>query len=167
MSDDKMKQILTDYGPVSVAMYASSSSFQGYTSGVYSGCPANANLKINHGALLIGYDADGNWIIKNSWGTGWGENGYATISKYYNCGITFYADYLILNDGNVEYSVDMKDSGGDGWNGYVFGVKQDGEVVSTFGEGFTSGSTSSVSDLGVGLNKTAEIFVVTAGTKST
>lgn len=41
----------------------------------------------NHAVLVVGYDAEGNWIIKNSWGEDFGENGYITISKNFNCNL--------------------------------------------------------------------------------
>ena len=82
-------------------MYASATSLQAYSSGVYSGCPTDARDKINHGALLVGYDADGNWIFKNSWGTDWGINGFGIISKDYNCGFDYYADYLKIVDNGL------------------------------------------------------------------
>ncbi len=54
-----------------VAIYANSG-FLSYTGGVYTGCPANANTLVNHAVLLYGFDSQGNWLIKNSWGTTWG-----------------------------------------------------------------------------------------------
>ena len=45
---------------------------------------------INHGVTLIGWDdTKGAWLVKNSWGTGWGESGYIWIS--YNCNNVGYA----------------------------------------------------------------------------
>jgi C1A family cysteine protease len=32
---------------------------------------------------VVGYDADGNWICRNSWGTGWGQGGYFTLPHAY------------------------------------------------------------------------------------
>jgi hypothetical protein len=52
-----------------------------YSSGVYS-CSRAANYNdLNHGVQVIGYDSSGNYIIKNSWGTTWGENGYGYVSS--------------------------------------------------------------------------------------
>jgi cathepsin L len=84
-----MKDILS-YAPVAAAMYVEAG-FYRYSSGVYTGCPdydtSVANL--NHAVVIVGYDENGNYIIKNSWGTGWGENGFATISKDFDCGLAF------------------------------------------------------------------------------
>jgi cathepsin L len=39
---------------------------------------------INHAVILCGWDdAKGAWLLKNSWGTGWGENGFMWIK--YGC----------------------------------------------------------------------------------
>jgi C1A family cysteine protease len=39
-----------------------------------------------HAILVVGYDTDGNgeeyWLIKNSWGSGWGANGYGKIARF-------------------------------------------------------------------------------------
>lgn len=82
-------QTLLNYAPVGILIYADSG-FMSYSSGVYSGCPsfATSYSHINHAVMLIGYDASGNWIIKNQWGTSWGESGYATISHTNNCALS-------------------------------------------------------------------------------
>lgn len=41
---------------------------------------------MNHAVVIIGYTPT-HWIIKNSWGTGWGQNGFAYVNKSSNCGI--------------------------------------------------------------------------------
>ena len=49
------------------------------------------NLRGGHAILLMGFDDNHEyWICKNSWGTGWGENGYFRI-KYGESGILPYA----------------------------------------------------------------------------
>ena len=69
------------HGPVSIAIDASSFVFRFYKNGVID-IPANQSFQINHAVLLTGYDKDENgtyWIIQNSWGTDWGNHGYAKI----------------------------------------------------------------------------------------
>jgi C1A family cysteine protease len=67
--------------PTSVAVQADQSAFQFYTSGVITkGC----GTSLNHGILAVGYiavetDLAPHWICKNSWGAGWGDNGYVRI----------------------------------------------------------------------------------------
>lgn len=65
-------QDLVSYAPIAVAMFVDAG-FQSYSSGIYTGCPSfNSSVAgLNHAVLLIGYDSSGNYIIKNSWGTGW------------------------------------------------------------------------------------------------
>jgi C1A family cysteine protease len=72
MTSDDLKALLVD-SPVG-ALILADSGFMSYSSGVYSGCPpfATSHANINHAVMIVGYDSNGNWIIKNSWGTGWG-----------------------------------------------------------------------------------------------
>jgi len=66
--------------PVSVAVRANQAVFQQYTSGVIT---ADCGARIDHAILAVGWGNDpvyGNyWIVENSWGTGWGMNGYVLI----------------------------------------------------------------------------------------
>jgi cathepsin L len=73
---DQIKQALCDHGPVAVAMEATRL-FQAYTGGVYNEPGISG---INHAVTIVGWD-DSNqaWIVKNSWGMGWGEAGYFRI----------------------------------------------------------------------------------------
>jgi hypothetical protein len=85
-----IKQAIVDYGPVSVAVYANSA-MQGYTGGIFNGCES---LECNHAVVLVGWDDDqgsgGVWFMRNSWGTGWGEDGgYMRIP--YGCSQIGYA----------------------------------------------------------------------------
>jgi C1A family cysteine protease len=86
-------------GPVSVAIDAGSISFQLYMGGIVKYlCGSN----LDHGVLLVGYGTEGStdyWLVKNSWGAGWGEKGYVRIhnnkeeGKDGVCGITLSASY--------------------------------------------------------------------------
>merc|ERR1711948_8217 len=72
--------------PISVAVQADQSAFQRYSGGIVtSGC----GTQLDHGVLAAGYDSDaGYFLVKNSWGASWGDNGYLKISTSGNvCGI--------------------------------------------------------------------------------
>jgi C1A family cysteine protease len=76
-------------GPVSVAIEADQSIFQFYTSGVLDG---NCGRNLDHGVTAVGFGADsstGYWIVKNSWGTTWGDKGYIQMRRGKNlCGMS-------------------------------------------------------------------------------
>jgi C1A family cysteine protease len=93
--------------PVSVAIEADQSVFQFYRSGVISTKSCGTNL--DHGVLLTGYGTDlttglDYWKVKNSWGSGWGDNGFvllqrnmnATLGQKGTCGISAMASYPVL-----------------------------------------------------------------------
>jgi len=76
--------------PVAVAIEASGRSFQSYRSGVFSG-PCGQNL--DHAVLAVGFTGNA-YIVKNSWGTSWGEGGYIRMARPSNtCGIQNVACY--------------------------------------------------------------------------
>lgn len=81
-------------GPVVVRVRADTGIWQGYTSGVINnpGCFADSNIW-NHAVVIVGtgvQDGLSYWLIRNSWGTSWGESGYVKVaiteSGYGICG---------------------------------------------------------------------------------
>ncbi|XP_010519533.1 PREDICTED: KDEL-tailed cysteine endopeptidase CEP3 [Tarenaya hassleriana] len=87
--------------PVSVAIDAGSTDFQLYSEGVFTG---ECGTQLNHGVAVVGYgeSEEGRkyWIVRNSWGDGWGEGGYVRIERSVDdkegrCGIAMEASYPI------------------------------------------------------------------------
>ena len=71
------------YNPISVSLHSANYGFQFYSGGFIdpetAGCDNNGG--IDHAVLLVGYGVDEDtgreyWIVKNSWGEGWGEQGF-------------------------------------------------------------------------------------------
>ena len=87
----KLTKYLSTSGPIPVGIDAGPRSFQHYSTGVYydESCKKD---RLNHSVLLVGYGSDKNgdyYIMKNSWGTGWGDMGYMKIARnrQNTCGI--------------------------------------------------------------------------------
>ncbi|XP_057811078.1 vignain-like [Salvia miltiorrhiza] len=87
--------------PVSVAMDAGGSNLQFYSEGVFTG---ECGTELDHGVAVVGYGStlDGTkyWIVKNSWGPEWGEQGYIRMQRGVDareglCGIAMDASYPI------------------------------------------------------------------------
>jgi C1A family cysteine protease len=84
--------------PVAVAIAANAIMF--YTSGIFNNAACGTGL--NHGVTAVGYGTEGKnnfYIVRNSWGAGWGESGYirmdSDVQKDTNgiCGICMVASY--------------------------------------------------------------------------
>ena len=83
-SVDEIKQAICDHGPVSASFWATAT-FQAYSSGIFNESVSptfNGQAQTNHSMAIVGWsDSQGGyWIVKNSWGTDWGESGYARIA---------------------------------------------------------------------------------------
>lgn len=88
-SADGLKNAL-QYYPIAVAIEGENDSFRNHKGGIITqGCGTH----IDHAVMAVGYGKDSSGqeyiIIKNSWGTWWGESGYARIAPN-QCGITYY-----------------------------------------------------------------------------
>lgn len=76
--DGNLMKAAVSTGPISIGISCSSPIFQHYTSGVID--DPECGINIDHGVTIVGYTKD-YWIIKNSWSSKWGEQGYMRV-KY-------------------------------------------------------------------------------------
>jgi cathepsin L len=80
---DALLHAVATVGPVTVSVDASQ--WKNYESGVFNGCSYTDNIDIDHAVVLVGYGTDETlgdfWLVRNSWGTGYGENGYIRIHR--------------------------------------------------------------------------------------
>ena len=82
-------------GPIAVAVDAERS-MQNYLGGVYSGSCSSKCYMGNHAVLIVGYESNKYWIMKNSWGKSWGEKGYMKMKMGVNtCGIACDGSYPV------------------------------------------------------------------------
>ncbi len=71
--------------------------------------PTTSEIIGHHAILVIGYDdTKGAWWIKNSWGTAWGEGGFARVG-YGTCGLDGQYDFY---DPHVEFAADASSEDG-------------------------------------------------------
>ncbi|XP_013921030.1 PREDICTED: digestive cysteine proteinase 2-like [Thamnophis sirtalis] len=96
-----LKAAIYKHGPVSVSIDASHRTFSFYSNGVYyePKCK-NKRGELDHAVLAVGYgvlQGELYWLIKNSWSTYWGNDGYILMSmKDNNCGVTTDAVFPIV-----------------------------------------------------------------------
>ena len=92
-------------GPVSIAIEADTKVFQSYSKGVITSASCGTNL--DHGVLIVGYGTEPDsgidyWLVKNSWSSSWGENGYVKIQRTDSvndagiCGIAMQASFPVV-----------------------------------------------------------------------
>ena len=94
LDNDKLKDALVKYGGLTVHLYGASANNDYYNPTTHSQY-YNSEGYGNHFVTLVGWDdnyskdnfkiappGNGAWICKNSWGTGWGEDGYFYVSYY-------------------------------------------------------------------------------------
>ena len=86
--ENLMKKLVYQHGAV-VAGVKSEGPFGRYRGGVFAGCPPTT--KIDHAISVVGYGRERGvdyWLIKNSWSSRWGQNGYIKLKRGVNmCGI--------------------------------------------------------------------------------
>ena len=88
--------------PVSVAIEADVRVFQFYSGGIIDSSTCGTSL--DHGVVIVGYGTEEDkdyWIVKNSWGEDWGENGYVRIARGSSttdngvCGIAMMPSFIV------------------------------------------------------------------------
>lgn len=106
--EDALKEALATVGPVSVAIDVEDK-FMFYKDGIFvdKRC-GNTMGDLDHGVLAVGYGTNTTnegesmdyWIVKNSWGPHWGENGYIRMARNLKnmCGISTAASYPLVKD---------------------------------------------------------------------
>ena len=91
-------------GPVSVTIDASETVFHNYSSGVIS--DAGCGSSLDHAVTAVGYGNDAEtgldyYLIRNSWGSGWGDKGYVKFARtgdgYGICGVQEISVWSITN----------------------------------------------------------------------
>jgi C1A family cysteine protease len=94
-----IKQAIYDHGPVAASICVGGL-FQAYSGKIFTADEASSCGSVNHAIALVGWNDDGGanggyWILKNSWGTGWGDNGYMYI-RYGLSRVGYAANYVEL-----------------------------------------------------------------------
>jgi len=83
---DALETAIATKGPVSVTVAANWGMYGG---GIFNGGCKSSSCALDHGVVAVGYDSsDGYWLVRNSWGSGWGEDGYIRLTRA-NDGVTY------------------------------------------------------------------------------
>ncbi len=102
---DAIKQAISDYGPVAAAICVGPA-FSAYSSGIFATDEVTkCNGGVNHAIVLFGWnDTDETWLLRNSWGPGWGQGGTMRI-KWGTSKVGYGATYAVYNGPSASYNV--------------------------------------------------------------
>lgn len=100
--------MLKEIGSTPLSIAADATIWSSYTGGVITS-KSNCGTRLNHNIQLVGYQAEGNggyWIVRNSWGADWGEQGFIYIQEGENvCGVADEASYVVTQAPTLEIQV--------------------------------------------------------------
>jgi cathepsin H len=112
--EESLMHIVAREGPVSVA-FEVVEDFRLYKRGIYSSEKCKQGpADVNHAVLVVGYGTEPDvgrpyWIVKNSWGTDWGEDGYFRIARGKNmCGIATCASFPVLDKDSEQEEIEQR-----------------------------------------------------------
>lgn len=114
-NEKQMTEIVATNGPI-IATMSVSSDFHLYTKGIYAPKDCSRHIKDSvHAVVIVGYkqtknmdknnsketdkndDQDSYWIVRNSWGSEWGQDGYFLLKKGVSmCGIDLFPSYPVV-----------------------------------------------------------------------
>ncbi|XP_055383350.1 procathepsin L-like [Condylostylus longicornis] len=99
--EQALKQAVATVGPIPIDMDASLDTFMHYKSGVFYDSRCRTNW-LSHAITIVGYGTENGqdyWLVRNSWGDWWGDNGYIKMARNRNnhCGVATRAVYPIVN----------------------------------------------------------------------
>lgn len=102
INETEMKYACAEYGVLSACIDSSNLSFMWYSGGVYYEPECNP-WGIDHAISIVGYGTETGgdyWIVKNSWGHQWGEDGYIKMARNRdgNCGIDIYVTVPLTSE---------------------------------------------------------------------
>jgi len=95
-SYEPLLHALVSLGPLGVSV--SANEWLDYGSGIFDDCSRHA--VVSHAVVLLAYGSENGskyWMIKNSWGRDWGEQGYMRLLRHEDasswCGINYFPEY--------------------------------------------------------------------------
>ncbi len=102
VDEESIKTALYKQGPISVGVNANQD-WQLYSKGIYNPSVQECDpspYSMDHGVIIVGYGSEKGqkyWIVRNSWGADWGEQGYIRLARGTNaCGVANAAIYPVL-----------------------------------------------------------------------
>ncbi len=97
--EDSIPTLLYQYGTITIGIDTKNDYIDNYIDGVFD--ESLCGTDIDHAVAIVGYTHD-NYIVKNSWGTDWGDHGYFLLKRGVNaCGLAEYVSYI--TDARVEH----------------------------------------------------------------